>query len=83
MNNPYILPNGEELDLSKIDSIDEVKSVRSRTFKRLGYWYFTIYFNDKTKKDYAEDYDYYNWIKVRHRLENIQEEILEGASLIH
>jgi len=51
MNNLYILPNGEELDLSKIDSIDEVKSVRSRTFKRLGYWYFIIYFNDKTKKD--------------------------------
>jgi hypothetical protein len=47
----YLLPDGEEIDISKIKSIGTLKSVRSKDFASLGYWYFTIFFKDETSKE--------------------------------
>jgi len=72
----YILPDGEEIDLSKIKSIDALKSVSSRTFVSFGYWYFTIYFIDETSKEIRKDYFYSDWGKVKNELQKIRDHIL-------
>ena len=74
----YILPDGEEIDLSNIKSIGELKSVRSKDFSNLGYWYFSIFFKDGNSKDIQEGYFYSDWDEVENKLKNIRNEILES-----
>lgn len=74
----YILPDGEEIDLSKIESIGELKSVRSKDFRSLGYWHFTIFFKDGTSIEIQEGYLYSDWIKVKIELQMIRDEILKS-----
>ncbi len=71
----YILPDGEEIDLSNIKSIGELKSVRSKDFSNLGYWYFTIVFKDGTLKEIQEGYLCSEWIKAKIELQKIRNEI--------
>ncbi|MDO9576327.1 MAG: hypothetical protein Q7J16_00405 [Candidatus Cloacimonadales bacterium] len=71
----YFLPDGEEIDLSKIKSIGTLKSVRSIDFKSLGYWYFTIVFKDGTLKEIQEGYFYRDWGKAKIELQLIRDEI--------
>ena len=74
----YILPDGEEIDLSNIKSIGELKSVRSKDFSNLGYWYFTIVFRDGTLKEIQEGYLCSDWIKAKIELQMIRNKILES-----
>ena len=43
MKKIYILPDGEEIDISTIRNIGDLISEKKRTFMSLGYWYFIIY----------------------------------------
>jgi len=81
MINKFLLPNGEEIDLSLIESIGVLSSVRSKKLTRLGYWSFTIYLKDGTTRQYSEDYSYYDWSKVKHKLEKVQEAIYISLGL--
>lgn len=74
----YILPDGEEIDLSKIKSIGTLKSVRSQDFESLGYWYFTIVFKDETSKEIQEGYFYSDWGKAKMELKMIRNDILKS-----
>jgi hypothetical protein len=73
----YLLPDGEEIDISKIKSIGTLKSVRSKDFASLGYWYFTIFFKDETSKEIQEGYFYSDWSKVKIELQMIRDEIIQ------
>ena len=77
MSKIYILPEGEEIDLSNIKSIGELKSVRSKDFPNLGYWYFSIFFKDGTSIEIQEGYLYSNWDEVENKLQKIRDEILK------
>ena len=74
----YILPDSEEIDLSKIKSIGELKSIRSKDFSNLGYWYFTIFFKDGTSIEIQEGYLHSNWDEVENKLKKIRDDILES-----
>ena len=74
----YILPDGEEIDLSNIKSIGELKSVRSKDFSNLGYWYFTIVLKDGTLKEIQEGYLHSNWDEVENKLKKIRDDILKS-----
>ena len=73
----YILPDGEEIDISKIKSIGTLRSVRSKDFHSLAYWYFTIFFKDGTSKEIQEGYFYSDWSKVKIELQMIRDEIIQ------
>jgi hypothetical protein len=73
----YILPDGEEIDLSKIESIGELKSIRSKEFRSLGYWYFTILFKDGTSEEIQAGYYYSDWVKVKIELQIIRGKIIQ------
>ncbi|KQC03640.1 MAG: hypothetical protein APR54_02470 [Candidatus Cloacimonas sp. SDB] len=74
----YILPDGEEIDLSKIKSIGTLKSVRSKDFKSLGYWCFTIVFKDETSQEIQEGYFYSDLGKAKIELQMIRVNILKS-----
>ena len=74
----YILSDGEEIDLSNIKSIGELKSVRSKDFSNLGYWYFSIFFKDGNSKDIQEGYFYSDWDEDKSKLEKIRDDILKS-----
>ena len=78
MSKLYILPDGKEIDLSKIKSIGTLKSVQSRTFTRLGYWYFTIFYKDGTKEEIQKGYFYSDWSEVKIKLKKSRDEILKA-----
>ena len=73
----YFLPDGEEIDISKIKSIGTLKSVRSKDFANLAYWYFTIFFKDGTSKEIEEGFFYGDWNKVKIELQMIRDEIIQ------
>ena len=73
----YILPDGEEIDVSKIESIGELKSVRSKEFRSLGYWYFTILFKDGKSEEIQAGYYYSEWGNVKMELQIIRGEIIQ------
>ncbi len=74
----YILPDGKEIDISKIKNIGDLESVKSRDFTSLGYWYFTIYFKDGTSMNIREYYFYSDWVEVKNNLQKIRDEILKS-----
>ncbi len=78
MEKIYILPEGEEIDLSNIKSIGELKSVRSKDFSNLGYWYFSIFFKDGNSKDIQEGYFYSDWDEDKSKLKKIRDNILRS-----
>ncbi len=73
----YILPDGEEIDLSQIKNIGDLKSVRSKSFTSLGYCTFTIKFKDGTLIEISEGYFFYDWIKSKLKLQKIRDEIIQ------
>ena len=73
----YILPDGKEIDISKIKNIGDLISVKSRDFSSLGYWYFTIFFKDETSINIREYYSYSDWIEVKNELKKIRDEIIQ------
>ena len=74
----YILPDGEKIDLSRIKSIGTLRSVRSKEFKSLGYWCFTIFFKDETSEEIQEGYLYSDRIKAKIELQMIRDDILKS-----
>lgn len=74
----YILPDSEEIDLSKIEFVSELKSVRSNDFSSLGYCYFTVFFKDGTSTDIQEGYFYSDLGKTKIKLHKIRHEILKS-----
>ena len=77
----YILPDSEEINLLKIKSIGTIKSVRSKDFTNLGYWYFTIIFKDETSMEIQEGYLYSDWNKAKVELQKIRNDILKSLLL--
>ena len=77
MEKKYILPDGKEIDISKIKSIANLKNIRSRSFLSFGCWSFKIYFINGTSKEIRKDYFYSDWGKVKNQLQTIRDEILE------
>ena len=74
----YILSDGEEIDLSNIKSIGELKSVRSKDFSNQEYWYFSIFFKDGNSKDIQEGYFYSDWDEDKSKLKKIRDDILKS-----
>ena len=73
----FILPKGKKIDLTKIRKLGELKSVRSGNLSRLGYWYFTIYYKDRTSYDVEIDYSYNDWGISKRTLQKTKDEISE------
>ena len=78
MSKIYILHEGEEIDLTNIKSIGELKSVRSYDFGILGYWFFTIFFKNGTSEEIQEGYFYNDCGKVKIELRKIRDDILKS-----
>jgi len=74
----YVLPNGKEIYLAQIKKLGELKSVASGNLSRVGYWYFSIYFKDRTAYDVEVNYSYTDWIISKRKLQKIKDDILKA-----
>ena len=80
MKKIYTLPNGDEIDISKIKRIGTLKSVRLQSLMSLGYWHFTIYYENGTSKKIRENYFYSDWGEKKSKLQMIKDDILKSIS---